>query len=111
MILVCIIAAFAIAVPIVFAVLQNSNKRQVIATVTEKTVKNEGNSGKYLIFTKDKDVEVYTIRDDIFQGRWDSSDLYGSIEEGKKYTFTVVGVRNHFFSLYPNILEAREVLK
>lgn len=90
-------------------VASNSNKREIIATVTEKEIKNYNDKGKYLIFTKDDDVEVYEITDSLFQGRWDSSDLYGKIEEGKTYKFTVVGIRNNFFSMYPNILEAEEV--
>ena len=88
----------------------NSNKREVVATVSEKEVKNYGQHGKYLIFTKrDEDVDVYEVEDNLFQGRWNSSDLYGKLEEGKTYKFTVIGIRNNFFSMYPNILNAEEV--
>lgn len=107
-----IVVCIPISLVFVFAVLNNSNKREIIATITEKTVKNNGDVGKYLVFTKDNEkVEVYAIQDELFQGRWNSSDTYGKIEAGKKYKFTVVGIRNRFFSLYPNILEAEEILE
>lgn len=93
---------------IILTVLSNVDKRTVTATVTEKAVK--GSHGKYMVFTKDNnEVNVYEITDNIFQGRWNASDAYAEIKEGKTYKFTVVGIRNHFWSMYPNILIAEEV--
>lgn len=107
-ILVLAFLVFIVGSVITLNILSNTNKRIVTATVTEKAVKGE--DGKYMVFTKDEgEVNVYEVTDNIFQGRWNASDTYGEIEEGKTYKFTVVGIRSHFWSMYPNILIAEEV--
>lgn len=86
----------------------NTNKRVVTATVVDKAIKHTSNRSKYLIFTEDDG--VFEITDTPFYGRWNSSDVYGDIYEGQTYNFTVVGTRNHFLSLYPNILDVQQIV-
>lgn len=82
-----------------------SDMRDVTVTVTDKAVKNDGNSGKYLIFTEDKNgnIATFEITDSLMAGRFNSSDVYAAIKVGETYTFTVGGSRNEFLSWYPNI--------
>ena len=84
-----------------------SDMRDVTVTVTDKTVKNDGDDGKYLIFTEDKDgnIATFEITDSWIAGRFNSSDVYAAIKVGNTYTFTVGGSRNEFMSWYPNIYE------
>lgn len=84
-----------------------SNLRDITVTVTDKAVKNDGDSGKYLVFTEDKDGNIVTfeITDSWIFGRFNSSDVYAAIKVGDTYTFTVGGSRNEFMSWYPNIYE------
>ena len=84
-----------------------SDMRDVTVTVTDKTVKNDGDDGKYLIFTEDKDgnIATFEITDSLIAGRFNSSDVYAAIKVGNTYTFTVGGSRNEFMSWYPNIYE------
>lgn len=84
-----------------------SNLRDVTVTVTDKAVKNDGDSGKYLVFTEDKDgnIATFEITDSWISGRFNSSDVYAAIKVGNTYTFTVGGSRNEFMSWYPNIYE------
>ena len=58
------------------------NKREVTVTVTEKAVKNGGESGKYLIYTEDEEgnIAVYEITDSLLAFRFDSSDVYAAIK-------------------------------
>ena len=86
-------------------------ERQVTATVTDKAVKRYNNKDKYLVYTKNTDglVEVFEITDSFAFGRFNSSDVYGGIEVGKTYSFTVVGERSELFSIYPNIKEYNEL--
>ena len=86
-------------------------ERKVTATVTDKTVKRYNDEDKYLVYTKNTDglVEVFEITDSFAFGRFDSSDVYGGIEVGKTYSFTVVGERSEFYSIYPNIKEYNEL--
>ena len=82
------------------------NKHTHDITVTDKNVKvtssGEKTDSKYLIFTDDG---TYEITDSLFNFRFDSSDLYGQIKVGERYTITTVGIRIPFFSCYENILE------
>ena len=88
-----------------------SDMRDVTVTVTDKTVKNDGDDGKYLIFTEDKDGNIVTfeITDSLIAGRFNSSDVYAAIKVDNTYTFTVGGSRNEFMSWYPNIYEYKLV--
>ena len=82
-----------------------SNMRDVTVTVTDKAVKNDGDIGKYLIFTEDENgnIATFEITDSLMAGRFNSSDVYAAIKVGETYTFTVGGSRNEFLSWYPNI--------
>lgn len=82
------------------------------ATVTRMEVKEHNNESKYLVFTRLTDTDevyVFQITDSFFHGRFDSSDLYGSIEEGKTYIFIVYGYRTEELSEYENILSVEEI--
>lgn len=87
------------------------NRYEVEATVTDKAVKNSGDSGKYLVFTKDDlgEVHVFEITDNLFARRFNSSDTYAQIEIGQKYKFVVGGKRVQLFSWYPNIYKFDEL--
>lgn len=80
-------------------------------TVTDKTVKNNSNNSLYLVYTKDSngDVMVFSVDDRLLIGRYDASDDYAKIEVGKTYNFETVGIRNHFLSKYPDIIEMEEM--
>lgn len=84
-----------------------SNEREVIATVTDKAVKNSSSESKYLIFTETEDgeIETFEITDSLWKGRFDSSDVYAGIKEGETYKFTIAGSRNELRSWYPNIYD------
>ena len=81
-------------------------------TVTDKVVKVDGNNSRYLVFAGS---DVYEITDAVYvigdaaQMRFDSSDLYGSIDVGDTYDIHTVGLRVPFLSWYPNIMSASEV--
>ena len=80
-------------------------------TVTEKQTKRYDKSDKYLIFTKNDqgEVRVFENTDSLFRGKFNSSDVYGSLEIGKKYNLGVVGYRNGLVSMYENIIVVKEV--
>ena len=84
--------------------------RYVEATVTDKGIKRISNSDVYLVYTKtDEGIEVFQITDSIIARRFNSADVYASIEVGKTYNFGVRGERNELLSWYPNIYEWDEV--
>ncbi len=61
---------------------------------------------RYLIFT---DEETFENTDEIFVGKFNSSDLYGAIKPNQTYKAKVTGVRVPFFSWYRNILSIEKL--
>lgn len=95
-----------------------SDEHWETVTITDKDIKNKSKDSKYLIWADkvkpcsycgEPTSTVYEITDSLFKGRWDSSDLYGSIEVGKTYEIRIAGQRWPFFSMYQNIYEVKEV--
>jgi hypothetical protein len=87
------------------------NPEKYTATATEKTVKRNGESDRYLVFTKlaDGKIRVLQNTDAFFRGKFDSSDIYARLKQDQTYEFETVGYRIPFLSMYENILTAREV--
>ena len=93
---------------------RNSNEREVVGTVTEKTVKRSDKQDRYLIFVKiegEEEIQVFEITDNWVEGKLNSSTIYGNIKVGKTYTFTIKGSRNEMLSWYPNISKVEEQKK
>lgn len=63
-------------------------------------------SHKYLVYS---DVETFEITDSLIEGRFDSSDMYGHLREGRCYQIDVYGWRIPMTSSYRNIVDAQEV--
>ncbi|MEE3895339.1 hypothetical protein [Priestia megaterium] len=96
---------------VVYEVKAYHNENEYTLTVTDKTVKTSGDSSTYLIFTKDSDGHVKTLKnvDSLFKGKHNSSDIYADLEVGKTYKFNVFGYRIPFLSAYENIEKYKEV--
>ena len=93
---------------------RNSNKREVVGTVTDKDVKRYGEEDKYLVFVEvegEDEVQVFEITDNWAEGKLNSSTIYGNIKVGETYTFTIKGSRNEMFSWYPNISKVKKQKK
>ncbi len=100
-----VILMIGIVVSLSEGIIKCCNERTITTTVTDKGVKRHGKSNdKYLVYTNDG---TYEITDSLFWPRFDSSDLYGYIEVGQTYEFTVAGYRVPLFTMYPNIYEAK----
>jgi hypothetical protein len=83
--------------------LVNSTRRDVTFRVTDKTVKfDSSHNSQYLIFTNRG---VFKDTDSLLYFKFRSSDLYGSLERGRRYTCKVVGWRIGLFSEYPNLIK------
>jgi hypothetical protein len=67
---------------------------------------NTKQTQKYLVFTGE---ETLCISDSWVHWRFNSSDVYGSMKVGVKYTATLQGYRWPFFSAYRNIINPVEV--
>lgn len=98
-----------------FDTMYYSNYHDITVTVTDKeriTQSNgKGFNSYYCIYGEDEEGEtvVLKIKDVWVKGKFNSSDLYQQIKEGKTYTFNVAGYRIRLFSEYPNIFSFEEV--
>lgn len=88
-----------------FGYIRNQARATVTDTVlrSERVVDSGGKSSRYLIYGKK---ETYEDTDSLWFWKWNSSDIYGSIQVGQKCEFLVVGWRVPFLSWYRNIITA-----
>lgn len=75
----------------------------VTVLVNEKITKRGVKEDKYLIFT---DSEVFENTDSLLRWKFNSSDVYAALPNGKTCTLLVNGWRIPFLSMYRNVLEA-----
>lgn len=86
-----------------------STRQTIRGVVTDKTVKvqaaGDATDSKYLIFVETDNGRSITLEvsDGLAVGRFDSSDVYGSIKRGETYTFKTIGMRIPLISEYPNV--------
>ena len=115
----CVLGAIIIVIICLFTscghtIDRNSNEREVVGTVTEKTVKRIDTQDKYLIFVKiegEDEIQVFEITDNWVEGKLNSSTIYGNIKVEETYTFTIKGSRNEMLSWYPNISKVEKQKK
>lgn len=101
--------ALLIAAGITFGIINSLHlETGATFTVSGKECVKKGESSTYLVFT---DKTTYEIDDTWIHWRWDSSDVYGRIQQGKTYTADLQGYRIPFLSMYPNIINPKEVVK
>ena len=83
--------------------------KKIEVVIKDKQIKPQADkSGKYLIFT---DKEVFENVDETLFLKWDSSDVYGNLDIGKKYELKVTGFRVNYFSWYRNIISIKKEIK
>lgn len=94
----------------VYTIASYVNKNTYEIKVTEKETKNSQESSKYLIFGIDEEgnEKVFENTDALFARKFNSSDLYAKIEDGKTYEVKTIGYRIPFLSKYENIMTAEE---
>jgi hypothetical protein len=71
-------------------------------TIKEKWIKGITEGQIYLIGTEN---EVFANEDELMVFKFNSSDYWNNIEEGKKYKVEVIGWRIPFLSMYRNIIK------
>ena len=77
------------------------NPKSYNIEIKDKFIKNDRKSAKYLVV--DTNNTTYEISDLLFIGKFNSTDIYNSIDIGKSYKIYTTGFRIHVFSLYQNI--------
>ena len=100
------ILTLAMAIMIGVEISRNMKTETLTIKVVDKTVTHTENDSKYLIFTNN---EVFEEDDELFRGKFNSSDMYGQLKVGGTYRVKVLGFRIPFLSMYRNIIEVEPV--
>lgn len=69
-------------------------------------VKNTSETSTYLLFCENGD--VYSNVDNIFFGKFNSSNIQASLKVGKTYELKTQGWRIPFLSMYKNVISVEE---
>ena len=78
-----------------------SNKEVIAIQVKDKYIKRYNDADIYMVV--DEDNNTYQITDLFFIGKFNSTDIYNSLDIGQVYFVETSGIRNYFFSWYKNI--------
>ena len=89
------------------SLINSVSEKKYVATVTEKDTKLKDDDEKYLIYTKleNGETRVFEITDNLYEFKFNSSDIYAEIQEGETYEFFTTGFRVPVLSMYENINE------
>ena len=86
----------------IFSVTHTETKTCTVAS--KESVAKEGEH-EYRVYTEQ--CGTLSVNDSWLRLRFNSADVYGSIQEGKTYEVTTMGFRIPIFSTFPNILEVK----
>jgi hypothetical protein len=100
-----IVVAIVIVLPPFLYVYATQQDRKITVKKTERIVSPDGKSSKYLIYAEDG---VYENTDNILRMKFNSSDIYGQLQNGKTYMCDTYGWRVPLLSIYPNIVKCEE---
>lgn len=96
------IAIIFVIVCIVNIVVLNFWESNITATVTDKEMTNNHNF--IYITTADGEEKVLDNQNILFRFKFNSAEIYGDLEVGSTYEFSIVGMRSQFFGIYENIV-------
>jgi ABC-type glycerol-3-phosphate transport system permease component len=104
--LVILVLVLLILTPGIMGICYAFHSETATFTPTKIECVNTNQTKKYLVFTEG---ETLCISDSWVHWRFNSSDVYGSMKVGVKYTATLQGYRWPFLSTYRNIVNPVEV--
>lgn len=91
---------------VVYPIAYGASAGSATITVTRVERVAESTGARYMIYTSD---EQFENTDSVVFWKWNSADVYQSIEEGKTYRVRVAGWRIPILSMFRNVLEVEEV--
>ena len=87
----------------------DATKQTQEITIDKMWTKSSPSDDKAQIYlVSDVDSNVYCVKDTMVFWKFDASDRWAKLDEGKTYSVTTVGWRVRFASMYPNIIEIED---
>lgn len=103
-----ILLGIILVVGLIWGITKNSHRETMQCKVEDKDrTRNSDGGSDMRVYTEE--CGVLQVKDSMFAGQFDSSDVYSQIKPGKTYEFTTTGWRVPFLSMFPNIVEVEEV--
>lgn len=96
-----------IGIAIYFSTVEYQNEETTEITVKDKYIKRDRDDDLYLVAGDNG--ETYKIKDLLWKGKFNSSDLYNQLDIGNKYKITTTGIRLQYFSMYKNINKIEKI--
>jgi len=93
----------------IYAICYYQSATTKMVTVKEKWIKAAPGSDTMTYLFSDTEGNVYAVADELLLWKWDASDRWAKLEEGKSYRITFYGWRIHILSWYPNAIEIEEI--
>jgi hypothetical protein len=102
-IVVILLVGVLIFAPPIFGLPPFGERNEVVATVQSKHIDNNGDAGSSYMVVTDKG--VFEVNNSLWLWLWNSDEIYGKIEVGKTFTFSIKGRKcaNFIFQKYPYI--------
>jgi FlaG/FlaF family flagellin (archaellin) len=87
------------------------SRHEYEVTVTDKQIKRTNNHDTYMVFTQDVNGRpiVFENTDSTIEFKFNSSDVYAQLVQGKKYKVKAYGWRIPLMSRYENIVKVTEI--
>ena len=57
--------------------------------------------------TGSETIETIENYDEWYQGKWNSATIQANLIEGQSYQLSTVGIRNEYFSYFPNLIDTQ----
>lgn len=92
------------------AVVSASHETTQTCTVESKD-RAAGNGGTSQMRVYTADCGVFKVTDSLLKMRFDAADRYAALLPGHRYQLTTFGFRVPVLSLFPNVIDAREVAR
>lgn len=90
---------------LIFSIIAVNHTETKTCTITSKESVARDSEHEYRVYTEQ--CGTLSVKDSWLKMRFNSADVYGSIQEGKTYEVTTMGFRIPLISSFPNILEVR----
>lgn len=87
------------------------SRHEYEVTITDKQIKRSNSHDTYMVFAQDTNGKpiVFEDTDSLIEFKFNSSDVYAQLVQGKKYKINAYGWRIPLMSNYENITKVAEI--
>ena len=112
-VLLCVLVVAVLVAAVGFAVANATHMRHLTCTITDKDRAwvSSGESGHSSQRVYTDQCGVLSVVDSLWSWHFNSADTYSALKKGHTYALTTRGYRIPFLSIFPNVVDYREVTR